>query len=63
MPLIVSGFTTRVVLTTTDLPDEVDRCYALGCNVFINKPVEYDQFSEAVRRLGRLLSKMSFPKL
>ncbi|HXZ08380.1 MAG TPA: response regulator, partial [Paraburkholderia sp.] len=33
-----------IVLTTTDDPREIDRCYELGCNVYITKPVEYDAF-------------------
>ncbi|MFP3590260.1 response regulator, partial [Paraburkholderia sp. SIMBA_055] len=38
-----------IVLTTTDDPREIERCYELGCNVYITKPVEYDAFIEAVR--------------
>jgi CheY-like chemotaxis protein len=50
-----------IVLTTTDDPREVERCYALGCNVYITKPVEYEQFSEAIRRLGLFLSVVKIP--
>jgi CheY-like chemotaxis protein len=45
-----------VILTTTDDPREVARCYELGCNVYVTKPVEYEQFSEAIRQLGLFLS-------
>ncbi len=38
-----------IMLTTTDDPREIDRCYELGCNVYITKPVEYDNFIEAIR--------------
>ena len=31
-----------IMLTTTDDPREVNRCYELGCNVYITKPVDYD---------------------
>jgi CheY-like chemotaxis protein len=44
------------VLTTTDNPHEVKRCYELGCNIYITKPVEYEQFSDAIRKLGLFLS-------
>jgi CheY-like chemotaxis protein len=44
-----------IMLTTTDDPREVERCYQLGCNVYITKPVEYDAFMEAIRRLGFFL--------
>ena len=50
-----------VILTTTDDPREVSRCYELGCNVYITKPVEYEQFSEAVRELGLFLCVVTVP--
>lgn len=50
-----------IVLTTTDVPEDVQRCYDLGCNVFITKPVEFEAFAEAVRRVGLLLSVMAVP--
>jgi len=50
-----------VMLTTTDDPREVERCYQLGCNVYITKPVEYEQFIEAVKRLGFFLKVVKLP--
>lgn len=50
-----------IMLTTTDDPREVERCYELGCSVYITKPVEYDAFVEAVRRLGLLLQVVEVP--
>ena len=50
-----------VILTTTDDPREVARCYGLGCSVFITKPVDYERFSEAVRQLGLFLSVVTIP--
>jgi len=50
-----------IILTTTDDRREVSRCYALGCNVYVTKPVEYAQFSEAIRKLGMLLSIVTVP--
>ena len=50
-----------IVLTTTSDPREVDRCYDLGCNVYVTKPVDYDQFSEAIRKLGLFLSVVTIP--
>ena len=50
-----------VILTTTDDRREVSRCYELGCNVYVTKPVEYEDFSEAVRRLGLFLSVVTLP--
>jgi CheY-like chemotaxis protein len=50
-----------IILTTTDDAHEINRCYELGCNVYITKPVEYDQFSEAIARLGLFLSIVMLP--
>jgi CheY-like chemotaxis protein len=50
-----------IVLTTTDDPREVERCYKLGCNVYMTKPVEYDALIEAVRRLGFFLQVVKLP--
>jgi CheY-like chemotaxis protein len=44
-----------IMLTTTDDPREIQRCYQLGCNVYVTKPVEYEPFIEAIRRLGFFL--------
>jgi len=50
-----------IVLTTTDDAREVSRCYDLGCSVYVTKPVEYEQFSEAIRQLGLFLSVVTVP--
>jgi CheY-like chemotaxis protein len=50
-----------IMLTTTDDPREVDRCYALGCSVYITKPVRYESFVEALRRLGMFLEIVKLP--
>lgn len=50
-----------IILTTMDDAREVSRCYDLGCNVYVTKPVEYDQFSEAIRKLGLFISVISLP--
>jgi CheY-like chemotaxis protein len=50
-----------IILTTTDNPREIDRCYELGCNVYMTKPVAYEQFSEAIRKLGLMLAIIKIP--
>jgi CheY-like chemotaxis protein len=50
-----------VVLTTTDDKVEIQRCYDLGCNVYITKPVNYESFSQAIRQLGLFLSVIQVP--
>lgn len=51
-----------IMLTTTDDPREVERCYQLGCSVYITKPVAYDAFVEAVKRLGLFLQVVQVPR-
>ncbi len=51
-----------VVLTTTDDRTEIQRCYDLGCNVYITKPVEYEGFASAIRQLGLFLTVMQVPE-
>jgi CheY-like chemotaxis protein len=41
-----------IMLTTTNDPREVKECYELGCNSYVTKPVNYQQFAEALKRLG-----------
>ena len=52
-----------VVLTTTDDRTEIQRCYDLGCNVYITKPVDYESFAGAIRQLGLFLSVMQAPDI
>jgi CheY-like chemotaxis protein len=51
-----------IMLTTTDDPREIERCYDLGCNIYLTKPVDYEEFSEAIRKLGLFLSVVAIPK-
>ena len=41
-----------IMLTTTDDPREVEKCYALGCNIYVTKPVDFLKFAETLKRLG-----------
>ena len=50
-----------VVLTTTDDSDEIKRCYELGCSVYITKPVNYENFANAIRQLGLFFSVIQVP--
>ncbi len=52
-----------IMLTTTDDSREVERCYELGCSVYIQKPVDYDRFAEAIRRLGLFVTLVLAPEL
>ncbi|WEZ84329.1 response regulator [Rhizobium sp. 32-5/1] len=51
-----------IILTTTDDPREVHRCYDLGANVYIPKPMQYERFVNAIQQLGLFLSVMAVPE-
>lgn len=51
-----------IVLTTTDDTREIQRCYDLGANVYITKPVDYDGFASAIRQLGLFFSVIQVPE-
>ena len=52
-----------ILLTTTDDPRDIARGYALGCSVYITKPLKYESFVEAIRRLGLFLEIIQVPPM
>lgn len=44
-----------MILSSTTQAQEINRCYQLGCSMFLNKPVDYQSFSDAILQLGCLL--------
>ncbi|KAA0701158.1 response regulator [Neorhizobium sp. P12A] len=52
-----------IVLTTTDDPREIARCYDLGANVYVAKPMQYDKFVHAIQQLGMFVSIMKIPEV
>ena len=51
-----------VGLTTTDDQREIQRCYDLGANVYVTKPVNYDGFANAIRQLGLFFAVIQVPE-
>ena len=52
-----------IMLTTTDDPQEIKNCYTLGCDCHITKPMEYERFTEMLKRLGLSLLVVQTPKI
>ena len=47
-----------IMLTTNEDSDDIRKCYALGCNNYLTKPVAFDKFSQVIKRLGLFLMVM-----
>ena len=52
-----------IMLTTTDDAREVQRCHQLGCNGYIQKPVDFEKFAEAIRRIGLFVPLLIVPQV
>ena len=42
-----------VMLTSSREGPDVERCYQLGANAYVVKPVDFNQFADAVKTIGR----------
>jgi hypothetical protein len=40
---------------------QVQRCYQLGCNLYLAKPVDPADFLDVMQTLGRFLKSVSLP--
>lgn len=52
-----------IMITTTDDPQEISKCHELGCSNYISKPIDYDKFVDAIRKLGLFLLIVELPDL
>jgi CheY-like chemotaxis protein len=48
-----------IMITTTDDPKEIEECNFLGCNYYINKPVDYEKFVDVITRLGSFIKTLN----
>jgi DNA-binding response OmpR family regulator len=51
-----------VVLTTTDDSREKARCFELGCDMYLTKPLDYEQFNSVVQAIEIFLAVNSTAK-
>jgi CheY-like chemotaxis protein len=47
------SFVPVVMLTSSRHGLDVDECYRLGANAYVVKPVDFEQFADAVKTIGR----------
>jgi two-component system response regulator len=54
-----------VILTSSAEAQDIVRCYSLGANSYVRKPVDFTQFVDAVRQLGQywLMINQAAPSL
>lgn len=52
-----------IMLSTTDDPREIERCYKNGCNAFVTKPLAPANFLETIQRLGLLIKTLKLPSI
>jgi len=50
------------MLTTTDEPSEIEECFRLGCNAYLTKPVEHQEFAIKIQQLGKFLMLNQIPQ-
>jgi CheY-like chemotaxis protein len=52
-----------IMITTTDDPREIANCHAMGCSSYITKPIDYENFVNAIRQLGLFLAVVQVPTI
>lgn len=50
-----------VVLTTSNEAQDVMTSYRLGANSYIRKPVDFNEFTEAIRKIAEYWLSLNFP--
>jgi two-component system, response regulator len=50
-----------VMLTSSRQGPDIEECYRLNANAFVVKPVDFDQFVEAVKTIGKFWAVLNEP--
>jgi CheY-like chemotaxis protein len=50
-----------VMLSSSGEESDKRRCYELGANAYVVKPVDFDEFKSTVRRIGRFWAEINEP--
>lgn len=50
-----------VMLTSSGQGPDVDECYRLGANAYVVKPVDFMQFADAVKTIGKFWALLNEP--
>jgi CheY-like chemotaxis protein len=50
-----------VMLTSSRQGPDVDECYQLGANAYVVKPVDFTQFADAVKTIGKFWAVLNEP--
>lgn len=50
-----------VILTSSREEPDIERSYELGANSYIVKPVDFDQFKDAIKRIGFYWQNLNVP--
>ncbi len=50
-----------VMLTSSRQGPDVDECYRLGANAYVVKPVDFVQFTEAIKTVGKFWAVLNEP--
>lgn len=51
-----------LMLTSTDDQGEVNRCYSLGVNSYVVKPIRYEEFQDRIKSVGLFLDIVRLPE-
>ena len=52
-----------VIFTSQQDQAAIDKCYELGCSIYISKPTDVTDFSDTVHKIGKFLLTVKMPRL